>query len=49
MVSRSYQIRKIEDADRDEYARRAARAEERGDDDEAEAIRQSLAAWETRP
>jgi hypothetical protein len=43
MVSRIYVVRKIESAHREKHAWRIARAEERGDPDEAEIIKRHLA------
>jgi hypothetical protein len=46
MVSRTYQLRHIEPADREENTRRATRARERGDDEEAEIIERLFEEWE---
>jgi hypothetical protein len=46
LVSRTYTVRNVSDADRAKYARWAAAAESRGDPDEARSYRQSLTEWE---
>ena len=46
MVSRTYVIRNIEPADQEKNAMRVARAEERGDRDEAEIIKRHFDQWE---
>ena len=46
MVPRTYVTRSIEDTDRADHARRLARAEERGDLEELEIIKESFSRWE---
>ena len=46
MVSRTYVIRNIEPADREKNAWRIARAQERGDLEEADIIRDHFNEWE---
>jgi len=46
MISRTYTIRNIEAADCEQWEWRAQRAEARGDSEEAQALRDSLAKWE---
>ena len=46
MVARSYTVHAIVAADRERYERWTKAAEARGDADEAESYRESLAEWE---
>ena len=46
MVARSYAVRAIAAADREQYDRWIRSAHRRGDGDEAESYRESLAKWE---
>ena len=46
MLPRKYVVRWIQDSDREEHARRVARAKERGDPDEVAIINESFAEWE---
>ena len=46
MIGREYEVRKIVPADRAEWSSRIARAEARGDHEEAEASRTVFAEWE---
>jgi hypothetical protein len=48
MVSRTYTVRKIEPADRAKNERFVEWAEARGDMEQAQAYRESLAQWETQ-
>lgn len=47
MIPRSFRIREITASDREENALRIVKAEERGDHDEAAAIRNAFAKWES--
>jgi hypothetical protein len=46
-VSRAYTVRDVTESDRQKYARMVRAAESRGDIEDAESYRESLAKWET--